>query len=89
MTRGAFASLLEIFSERNHGNCSRPLKLGFGLNGDAKTPTSRLLESTYCADWLLAVDWFSSCCNWSNWRSWSTLDEVEEGLFRGLVCAKG
>ena len=46
-------------------------------------------HSVYCAAWLLVADWFSSCCNWSNWRNWSALDELEVGLFRGLVGAKG
>jgi hypothetical protein len=30
-----------------------------------------------------------SCRNWSNWRSWSALDELEVGVFRGIVCAEG
>ena len=43
----------------------------------------------YCAAWLLVADWFSSCCNWSNWRSWSTLAELEVVVFRGLVGVEG
>ena len=39
----------------------------------------------YCA-WLIAVGWFSSCCNCNNWRNCSTLAELDVGTPRPLGC---
>ena len=39
----------------------------------------------YCG-WLIAVGWFSSCCNCNNWRSCSTLAELDVGTPRPLGC---
>jgi hypothetical protein len=54
------------------------------------TPGRRSLHTleplAYCADWLLADGWFSSCCNCNSWRSCSTLAELDVGTLRGLGC---
>lgn len=41
----------------------------------------------HCGAWLLAADWFKSCCSCRSWRNWSTLDEFKVVLFRALVGA--
>ena len=38
----------------------------------------------YCAGWLLGDDWVSSCCNCNNWRSCSTLAELDVGTLSAL-----
>jgi hypothetical protein len=40
----------------------------------------------YCAGWLLVDGWFSSCCNCNNWRSCSTLPELDVGTPLALGC---
>ncbi len=47
-------------------------------NGTLQSPTG--------SGWLLADGWFSSCCNCNNWRSCSTLAELDVGTLLALGC---